>query len=166
MFAATIVREGTMKTSLRSVATASPQRRSRPRANDWPFPKTLPSGQHPRRQFLRLAVGAAAQPTVSRIARAQSYPARPVRIVGFPPGGSVDIASRLISQWLSERLHQQFFVENRPGAAGNIATEAVVRAAPNGYTLLASVPPNAINATLYEHLNFNFIRDTCRLPES
>jgi tripartite-type tricarboxylate transporter receptor subunit TctC len=108
-----------------------------------------------------LAVGAAAQPAVSRIARAQSYPARPVRIiVGFPPGGSVDIASRLISQWLSERLHQQFFVKNRPGAAGNIATEAVVRAAPNGYTLLASVPPNAINATLYEHLNFNFIRDT------
>ena len=94
-------------------------------------------------------------------ARAQSYPARPVRIiVGFLPGDSTDVAARLISQRLSERLRQQFFVENRAGAAGNIATEAVVRAAPNGYTLLASASPNAINATLYEHLNFNFIRDT------
>jgi tripartite-type tricarboxylate transporter receptor subunit TctC len=117
--------------------------------------------QHPRRRILSLAAGAAAVPVISRIAWPQAYPARPVRIiVGFPPGGSVDIAVRLISQWLSERLRQQFFVENRPGAAGNIATEAVVRAAANGYTLLASVPPNAINATLYEHLNFNFIRDT------
>jgi tripartite-type tricarboxylate transporter receptor subunit TctC len=107
-----------------------------------------------------LAAGFAALP-ISRIARAQSYPARPVRIiVGFPPGDSPDVAARLISQWLSERLRQQFFVENRAGAAGNIATEAVVRAAPNGYTLLASAPPNAINATLYEHLNFNFVRDT------
>jgi tripartite-type tricarboxylate transporter receptor subunit TctC len=149
-----------MKTSLRQVA--KPQHPPQPRrSNGRPRPNIPPSDQHPRRQFLRLAVGAAAQPTVSRIARAQSYPARPVRIiVGFPPGGSVDIASRLIGQWLSERLHQQFYVENRTGAAGNIATEAVVRAAPNGYTLLASVPPNAINATLYEHLNFNFIRDT------
>ncbi len=112
----------------------------------------------PRRQFLHLAAGTAALPG---IAWAQAYPSRPVRIiVGFPPGGTSDIATRLISQWLSERLHQQFFVDNRPGAAGNIATEAAVRAAPNGYTLLASAPPNAINATLYEHLNFNFIRDT------
>jgi tripartite-type tricarboxylate transporter receptor subunit TctC len=108
-----------------------------------------------------LAASAAALPAVSRIARAQSYPARPVRIiVGFPAGGSNDIAARLIGQRLSERLRQQFFIENRPGASGNIATEAVVRAAPNGYTLLASASPNAINATLYEHLNFNFIRDT------
>jgi tripartite-type tricarboxylate transporter receptor subunit TctC len=92
--------------------------------NDRPFPKTPSSGQYPRRRFLGLAAGFAALP-ISRIARAQSYPARPVRvIVGFPAGGSSDIATRLISQWLSDRLRQQFFVENRPGAAGNIATEA------------------------------------------
>jgi len=145
-----------MKISLRQAAT--PQRRLRPRVTIGP-PRSS-SGQHARRRFLGLAAGFAALP-ISRIARAQSYPARPVRIiVGFPPGDSPDVAARLISQWLSERLRQQFFVENRAGAAGNIATEAVVRAAPNGYTLLASAPPNAINATLYEHLNFNFVRDT------
>src|SRR5262252_6263637 len=107
--------------------TATPQHRSRLHGNDRPQPKTPSSGQHPRRRFLGLAAGAAALP-ISRIARAQTYPARPVRIiVGFAPGGSSDIAARLISQWLSERLREQFFVENRPGAAGNIATEAVVR---------------------------------------
>jgi tripartite-type tricarboxylate transporter receptor subunit TctC len=115
--------------------------------------------QFPRRRFLRLAAGAVACPAVSRIARAQSYPARPVRlIVGFPPGG-VDVIVRLMGQWLSEHLGQPFIIENRPGAAGNIGTETVVRAAPDGYTLLACVAPNAINATLYDGLNFNFIRD-------
>ena len=114
----------------------------------------------PRRKFLRLAVGAAALPVVSRIARAQTYPSRPVRIiVGFPAGGSADLHARLIGQWLSERLGQQFVVENRPGAGGNIGTEAVVRAPADGYTLPLALTPNAINATLYERLNFNFIRD-------
>ncbi len=114
----------------------------------------------PRRQFLHLAVGAAALPAVSRIARAQTYPTRPVRIiVGFAAATGADILARLIGQWLSERLGQQFVIENRPGAGTNIATEAVVRSAPDGYTLLAISPANAINATLYEKLNFIFIRD-------
>jgi tripartite-type tricarboxylate transporter receptor subunit TctC len=114
----------------------------------------------PRRQFLHIAAGAAALPAGSRIARAQAYPTRPVRIVvGFPPGGSVDITARLIGQWLSERLGQQFVIENRPGAGTNIGTEAVVRAPADGYTLLLVSPGNAINATLYGNLNFNFIRD-------
>src|SRR5215470_2210988 len=118
------------------------------------------SGQHPRRRFLGLAAGAAALPAVSRIAWAQAYPTRPVRIIaGFPPGGASDILGRLIGQWLSERLNQAFIVENRPGAGGNIATETVVHATPDGYTLLMVVPSNAINATLYEKLNYNFIRD-------
>ncbi len=114
----------------------------------------------PRRAFLHLAAGAAALPVVSRIARAQTYPSRPVRIiVGFAPAGAADIAGRLVAQWLSERMGQQFVVENRPGAGGNIATEAVVRSAPDGYTLLLVAPPNAINATLYTKLSFNFLRD-------
>jgi tripartite-type tricarboxylate transporter receptor subunit TctC len=113
-----------------------------------------------RRSFLRLAAGAAALPAVSRLACAQAYPARPVRlIVGFPAGSATDIVSRLMGQWLSERLGQQFIVESRPGAGSNIATEVVVRASPDGYTLLMAVTPNAINATLYENLKFNFIRD-------
>jgi tripartite-type tricarboxylate transporter receptor subunit TctC len=112
----------------------------------------------PRRKFLRLAAGAAALPAVSRIASAQIYPARPVRlIVGFAPGGVFDIVARLMGQWLSERLNQQFVIENRPGAGGNIATEAVVHAPPDGYTLLLVGLSSAINATLYEKLNF--IRD-------
>jgi tripartite-type tricarboxylate transporter receptor subunit TctC len=114
----------------------------------------------PRRNFLHLAAGAAALPAVSRIARAQAYPTRPVRlIVGFAPGGTTDITARLIGQWLSERLGQQFLIENRTGAATNIATEAVVRAPADGYTLLLVTASNAINATLYDKLGFNFIRD-------
>jgi tripartite-type tricarboxylate transporter receptor subunit TctC len=114
----------------------------------------------PRRQFLHLAAGAAALPAVSSIARAQAYPTRPVRwIVGFPAGGGSDVLARLLGQWLSERLGQPFVIENRPGAGTNIATEAVVRAPPDGYTLLQASAPAAINATLYDKLNFNFIRD-------
>src|SRR5205823_6251584 len=114
----------------------------------------------PRRRFLHLAAGAAALPTVSRFAWAQNYPSRPVRlIVGFAPGGGTDIMARLIGQWLSERLSQQFVIENRPGAGTNIATEAVVNAPPDGYTLLLAGLPNASNATLYQNLKFNFIRD-------
>ena len=113
-----------------------------------------------RRQFLHLAAGAAALLALSRIARAQAYPTRPVRlIVGYAAGGGTDITARLIGQWLSERFGQQFVIENRPGAATNIATDAVVRAAPDGYTLLLATGGNAINATLYDKLNFNFIRD-------
>jgi tripartite-type tricarboxylate transporter receptor subunit TctC len=113
-----------------------------------------------RRQFLHLAAGAAALPAVSYIAWAQEYPTKPVRIiVGFAPGGGADIAARLIGQWLSERLGQSFVIENRPGAGSNIATEAVVRAPSDGYTLLLVSAPAAINATLYEKLSFNFIRD-------
>jgi tripartite-type tricarboxylate transporter receptor subunit TctC len=114
----------------------------------------------PRRRFLHLAAGAAALPVVPRIARAQAYPARPVRIVvGFPAGGAPDIIARIIGQGLSERLGQQFVVENRPGAASNIGSEIVVKAPPDGYTLLIVVATNTINATLYTNLNFNFIRD-------
>jgi tripartite-type tricarboxylate transporter receptor subunit TctC len=114
----------------------------------------------PRRQFLHLAAGAAALPTMSRIARAQVYPARPVHIViGFGAGGAGDIVARLIGQRLSESLGKQFLVENRTGAGTNIAAEAVVNAAPDGYTLLFATSSNAINATLYEKLSFSFIRD-------
>jgi tripartite-type tricarboxylate transporter receptor subunit TctC len=114
----------------------------------------------PRRRFLQLAAYAAALPALSRPAWAQSYPTRPVRIVvGFAAGTGADILARLMGQWLSERLGQQFVIENRPGAGTNIATEAVVRSAPDGYTVLAVSPANAINATLYEKLNFNFSRD-------
>jgi tripartite-type tricarboxylate transporter receptor subunit TctC len=114
----------------------------------------------PRRQFLHLAAGAAALPVLSRYAWAQAYPSRPVRIIlGFAAGGGADMTARLIGQWLSERLGQQFIVENRPGAGGNIGTEAVVKSPPDGYTLLLAGTPNTINATLYDKLNFNFIRD-------
>src|SRR5262245_7142960 len=114
----------------------------------------------PRRQFLHLVAGAAALPAASRIARAQVYPARPVRlIVTVAAGSSPDIIARLIGQWLSERLGQQFVIENRPGAGGNIGTEAVVRAPADGYTLLLCGIMNATNAALYDQLNFDFIRD-------
>jgi tripartite-type tricarboxylate transporter receptor subunit TctC len=114
----------------------------------------------PRRKFLRLAAGAAALPAVSHFAWAQTYPTRPVRlVVGFPPGGGTDITARLIGQWLSERLGQQLVIENRPGAGSNIATEGVVRAAADGYTLLLVSAAHAINATLYDRLNYNFLRD-------
>jgi tripartite-type tricarboxylate transporter receptor subunit TctC len=109
---------------------------------------------------LHLAAGAATLPAVSRFAWAQAYPTRPVRIiVSFPPGGPSDIMARLMGQYLSERLGQPFVIENRPGAGGNIGTEAVVRAPADGYTLLLAMVPNAINASMYERLNFNFIRD-------
>jgi tripartite-type tricarboxylate transporter receptor subunit TctC len=114
----------------------------------------------PRRKFLRMATAAIVLPTVSRNAWAQAYPARPVHlIVFFAAGGGNDIIGRIMAQWLSERLGQQFVVENRPGAGGNLGTEDVVKAAPDGYTLLLSSSPNEINATLYDNLNFNFIRD-------
>jgi tripartite-type tricarboxylate transporter receptor subunit TctC len=115
----------------------------------------------PRRNFLHLAAGAAALPAASRFAWAQAYPTRPVRwIVPFAPGGSPDIIARLIGQWLPERLGQPFIVDNRPGAGGNIGTEAVVRAPPDGYTLLMALSVNAINPAVYDNLPFNFIRDT------
>src|SRR6516165_7435629 len=114
----------------------------------------------PRRKFLHLAVGAAALPALSRIAFAQAYPSRPVRIVvGFAAGGPNDILARLMGQWLSEHLGQPFVIDNRPGAGSNIGTEAVVRAPADGYTLLIAASANASNATLYDKLNFNFIRD-------
>jgi tripartite-type tricarboxylate transporter receptor subunit TctC len=114
----------------------------------------------PRRRFLHLLAGSAAFPALPRIARAQAYPSRPVRVlVGFAAGSTTDILARLIGQWLSERLGQQFIVENRPGAGSNIATEAVVKAPADGYTLLMVAPVHAINATLYDKLNYNFSRD-------
>jgi tripartite-type tricarboxylate transporter receptor subunit TctC len=114
----------------------------------------------PRRQFLQLAAGAAMLPAISTIGAAQAYPSRPVRlIIGYTPGGSADLTARLMGQWLSERLGQPFVIENRPGGGTNIATEAVVRAPSDGYTLLLAAPANAINATLYDKLNFNFLRD-------
>jgi tripartite-type tricarboxylate transporter receptor subunit TctC len=114
----------------------------------------------PRRQFLQLAAGAAALPTISRVARAQAYPLRPVRIiVGAAPSGTYDIMARLIGQWLSERLGQQFVIENRPGAGTTIGTEAVVKAPPDGYTLLLVGAAAATSALLYDKLNFNLMRD-------
>src|SRR6476660_2088194 len=113
-----------------------------------------------RRHVLRLTAGAAALPSLSDLARTQAYPVRPVRlIVGLAPGGSADILARLIGQWLSERLGQQFVVDNRPGAGGNIAAESIVNAPADGHSLLLFGPSSAVNATLYDNLNFNFIRD-------
>jgi tripartite-type tricarboxylate transporter receptor subunit TctC len=113
-----------------------------------------------RRTFLQLATSGVALPSIARTARADDYPSRPVHVmVGFPAGGPTDIAARLIGQWLQERLGQPFVIENRPGAATNIATEAVAHAAPDGYTLLAAVGTNAFNGALYPDLSFNFIRD-------
>ena len=120
----------------------------------------VPVMKLPRRCFLHLAAGAAVVPFISRIASAQSYPARPVRLIlQTAPGGSADVLARLIGQWLSERLGQPFVIDNRPGAAGNIGTESVVHAAPDGYTLLIIASNNAINASLYDKLNFDFLRD-------
>jgi tripartite-type tricarboxylate transporter receptor subunit TctC len=114
----------------------------------------------PRRELLNLAAGAAALPVLPRIAKAQAYPARPVRlIIGYLPGGSADMTARLFGQWLSERFGQQFIIESRAGASTNIATDAVVHAPPDGYTLLLAAPANATNASLYAKLNFDFIRD-------
>jgi tripartite-type tricarboxylate transporter receptor subunit TctC len=114
----------------------------------------------PRRKFLHLTGSAAALLVASRFAWAQSYPSRPVHlIVPFAPGGTTDIVARLLGQWLSERLGQPVIIENKSGAGTNIGTEAVVKASPDGYTLLVASPPAAINATLYQRLNFNFARD-------
>jgi len=114
----------------------------------------------PRRKFLHLAAGAAALPVLHHVARAQAYPTRPVRIIAaFAAGGGVDITARLIGQWLSDRLGASFVTENRAGAGGNIGTEAVVNAPADGYTLLLATLPNAVNAALYEKLNFDFVRD-------
>jgi tripartite-type tricarboxylate transporter receptor subunit TctC len=114
-----------------------------------------------RRKFLHLAASAAAMPAISRIARADTYPSHPVRlVVGFAAGSTTDILARLMGQWLSQRLGQQFVIENRPGAGGNIGAETVVKATPDGYTLLMVPPAVAANAALYEHLNFDFLRDT------
>jgi tripartite-type tricarboxylate transporter receptor subunit TctC len=114
----------------------------------------------PRRKFLQLVAGAAALPAMSRIGWTQAYPSRPVRLVtGFAPAGGSDVVARLIGHWLSERLGQSFIIENRPGAGGNIGTESVVRAPPDGYTLLLVTFANVVNATLYKKLNFNFIHD-------
>src|SRR5580658_7918803 len=114
----------------------------------------------PRREFLHFAAGGIALAGTSRIVRAETYPARPVHIiVGFPPGAASDINARLIGDWLSQRLGQQFIVDNRPGAGSNVGTEAAAHAPPDGYTLLLVTPPNAINASLYDNLNFNFLRD-------
>jgi tripartite-type tricarboxylate transporter receptor subunit TctC len=113
-----------------------------------------------RRKFLHLAAGVAALPVITRVSSAQSYPVRPVHLLaGFPPGGIVDLIARLIGQWLSERLGQQFVIENRPGAGSNIATELVARATPDGYTLLLVSSVNAWNTAIYDKLNFNFVRD-------
>jgi tripartite-type tricarboxylate transporter receptor subunit TctC len=118
----------------------------------------------PRRQFLRLAGAAAALPAVSRLARAQGYASRQIRlIIGYPPGGSADITARLMAQWLGERLGQPVIIESRPGGGTNIATEAVINAPPDGYTLLLVAPANAINATLYEKMNHVFLRDIAPL---
>lgn len=119
----------------------------------------------PRRQFLRLAAGAAALPAVSRVARAQTYPTRPVRIiVGFAAGGPTDIYARLIGQWLAEGLGRPFLIENRQGGGGNIATESVVNAAADGYTLLVVAAANTINATLYDNLNYTLSVTLRRSP--
>src|SRR5580692_12813645 len=114
-----------------------------------------------RRQLLRLIISTTVLPAFGGIARADTYPARPVHIiVGFPPGSAADIDSRLIGDWLSQRLGQQFIIDNRPGAGSNVGTEAAVHAPADGYTLLLVTPPNVINASLYDNLNFNFLRDT------
>src|SRR5271154_2019349 len=114
----------------------------------------------PRRRVLQMATAAAALPALSRLAWAETYPARPVHlIVTVPAGGSPDIIARLIGQWLSDRMGQPFVIENRPGASTNIGTEFAVKAPPDGYTLLTAMSSNAINASLYPHLNYNFIRD-------
>ena len=147
-----------MKTSLHQNST--PQCPGRPRGIDRRRPTTPSAGAHTRRQFLRMAAGAAGLTMASCKTWAQAYLTRPVRIiVGFPVGGGVDIMARLIGQSLSERLGQQFVIENRPGGGGNIGTEAVVNATPDGHTLLLAFSANAVSATVYERLNFNFIRD-------
>src|SRR5215470_3102071 len=125
-----------------------------------PRRRTMMKMKFPRREILHLVAGAAALPAIMRVARAQAYPSRPVRfVVGFAPGGGGDLATRLMGQWLSERLGQQFVVENRVGASSNLATEQVVRAPADGYTLIQLNVANAINASLYSKLSFDVLRD-------
>jgi tripartite-type tricarboxylate transporter receptor subunit TctC len=152
------------KSRVETPPIVSKSRRTQRRAVEAAIPHGHPfrvsTANLPRRRFLHLAAGAAALPGVSRIAEAQTYPTRPVRIiVGFTPGGGADTTARLMGQRLSERLGQPFIIENRAGAAGNIGTEAAVKAPADGYTLLLVLSNNAVNATLYDKLNFNFIRD-------
>src|SRR6516225_8183306 len=140
-----------MKTSLRPVATPSPQRRSRPRVNDRPHPKTRPSGQHPRRQFLRLAAGAAALPAVSRNASAQAYPTRPITvIVPFTAGSASDVEARVLAEWMGRSLGQPIVIENVTGADGSIGVGRVARARPDGQTIvLGTMGTHMLNGAYY-----------------
>ena len=149
-----------MKTSLRPAATPSPQRRSRPRVNDRPYPKTRPSGQHPRRQFLRLAVGAAALPALSRNADAQSYPTRPITmIVPFPAGGATDVIGRVLAERMRDLLGQPIVIENVSGADGSIGTGRVARAKPDGYTIELGIRgTHVLNGALYS-LSYDVLND-------
>jgi tripartite-type tricarboxylate transporter receptor subunit TctC len=163
--AANVISSGTASSTKERLVSKSERRRTKVESplissKGSPTRRRVKATKVPRRQFLHLAAGAAALPAASRVAFARAYPSRPVRlIVPFAPAGGTDIFARLIGQWLSERVGQQFVIENRPGAGGNIGTEAVVRAPADGYTLLLVGPSNAINATLYDKLNFDLIRD-------
>src|SRR6516164_6662659 len=149
-----------MKTSLRLAATPSPQRRSRPRVNDRPYPKTRPSGQHPRRQFLRWAAGAAALPAVSRLADAQAYPTRPITmIVPFPAGGSTDAISRIVGEPMRRSLGQPIVIENVSGADGSIGVGRVARAAPDGYTLGIGTGAQYVNNGAIYQLPYDLLKD-------
>ena len=149
-----------MKTSLRVAATPSPQHRSRPRVNDRPYPKTRPSGQHPRRQFLHLAIGAAALPAASRLANDQTYPSRPITIiVPFPAGGGTDVVARVLAERMRESLGRSIIVENISGAAGSIGTGRAARARPDGYTIdLGGTSNHVLNGALYS-LPYDVLND-------
>ena len=149
-----------MKTSLRSAVTPSPQHRSRPRVNDRPYPKTRPSGQHPRRRFLSLAAGAAALPAISRIARAQAYPSRPITmIVPSTAGGGTDVTGRIIAERMREKLGQPIIIENIGGADGSIGAARAARAKPDGYTIdIGYLGNHVLNGAFYS-LNYDLLND-------